>query len=324
MLDIQQTQKLINIELNKIDFINKPRNLYEPIAYTLSMGGKRIRPVLCLMAVQLFNGNIKDAINPSLGLEIFHNFTLLHDDIMDNASVRRNKPTVHEKWNNNVAILSGDAMFVKAYQFISKCDQSKLPAIFHLFNELALGVCEGQQYDMDFETRMDVTVNEYIEMIKLKTGILLAGSLKTGAIIANASDEEAMLIYQFGLNIGLAFQLQDDYLDTFGNQNTFGKKIGGDILANKKTYLLLTALNTAKGEDLDKLNLWMNSLDINAQEKISAVKEIYRKLKVDNILQLQMDNYYNLAISKINQINGNENVKQELIHFASKLMQRIS
>jgi len=276
------------------------------------------------MAIQLFNGDIKEGINPSLGLEIFHNFTLLHDDIMDNANVRRNKPTVHKKWNNNIAILSGDAMLVKAYQYISKCNTVKLPAIFHLFNELALGVCEGQQYDMDFETRVDVTVDEYLEMIKLKTGVLLAGSLKTGAIIASASNEEAELIYQFGLNIGLAFQLQDDYLDTFGDENTFGKKIGGDILANKKTYLLLTALNKAKGKDLYKLNSWINSLEVIAEEKIFAIKKIFQKLNVDNSLQLQMNKYYNLALNNINLIKGNETTKQELIQFASKLMQRIS
>ena len=288
MLNIQQTQELVNNKLDTINFIGEPKNLYEPIAYTLSMGGKRIRPVLCLMAVQLFNGDINEAIYPSLGLEVFHNFTLLHDEIMDNADVRRNNPTVHKKWNENAAILSGDAMLVKAYQFVSKCNSDKLPEVFNLFNELALGVCEGQQYDIDFEERMDVTVDEYLEMIRLKTAILLAGSLKTGAIIANASKKEAELIYQYGLNIGLAFQLQDDYLDSFGDQDTFGKKIGGDIVANKKTFLLLTALGTAKVEQAQKLNNWITKSDFNQDEKIAAVKDIYQELEVDKASQKRM------------------------------------
>ncbi|TLX77133.1 polyprenyl synthetase family protein [Labilibacter sediminis] len=324
MLNIQQIQELVNHKLDTTNFTGEPKNLYEPIAYTLNMGGKRIRPVLCLMGAQLFNGNIDEAIYPALGLEVFHNFTLLHDDIMDNADVRRNMPTVHKKWNENAAILSGDAMFVKAYQLISKCNNNKLPEVFNLFNELALGVCEGQQYDMDFEDRMDVTVDEYLEMIRLKTAILLAGSLKTGAIIANASKEEAELIYQFGLNIGLAFQLQDDFLDSFGEKDTFGKKIGGDIVANKKTFLLLTAIGKAKNEEAQELNSWITKKEFTQDEKIAAVKTIYQKLGVDKASQKKMDEYYNLAINSLNQINGNQDVKQELINFASKLMQRIS
>jgi len=324
MLNIKEIQELVNSEINKIDFVIKPEELYAPIEYTLSQGGKRIRPVLCIMAAQLFNCDINKVMNPALGLEIFHNFTLLHDDIMDNAEVRRNNPTVHKKWNANAAILSGDAMMIKAHQYICKCDAEKLPEAIGLFNDVALGVCEGQQYDMEFETRSDVTVAEYIEMIRLKTAILLAGSLKLGAILANASKEDAELIYQFGLNIGLAFQLQDDYLDSFGNQDTFGKKIGGDIIANKKTFLLLTALKKAQEEDKEDLNNLINTNNINAEEKIAEVKKIYKKLNVDIDSQNKMKEYFDIAINSLAQIKGDETVKQALNNFASKLMQRIN
>ncbi len=322
MSDIQNLQSLINTEIEQSVFIKNPINLYEPIEYTMSMGGKRIRPLLCLLAVQLFNGDTQEAVKPAIGLEIFHNFTLLHDDIMDNAEVRRNKPTVHKKWNNNVGILSGDAMLINAYQYISQCNTSNLKEVLQLFNDVAIGVCEGQQYDMDFENRLDVTIEEYLEMIRLKTAILLAGSLKLGAILANASSEEAELIYQFGINIGLAFQLQDDYLDTFGQQDTFGKKIGGDILCNKKTYLLITALNNSSKEDTDELKYWINAENFNDQEKIANVKSIYINNAVDKKSHNLMDEYFNLAMEHLIQINGNEETKKELMNFATKLMQR--
>ncbi len=324
MLSINQIQELIKSEIKKTNFIKTPSNLYEPIDYTMEMGGKRIRPLLCLMATQLFNGDTNKALKPSLGLEIFHNFTLLHDDIMDNADVRRNKPTVHKKWNDNVGILSGDAMLINAYQYIAQCEKDVLPDLLNLFNNVALGVCEGQQYDMDFEDRVDVTVDEYLEMIKLKTAILLAGSLKAGAILAKADEKDADLIYQFGINIGIAFQLQDDYLDTFGDQKTFGKRIGGDIIANKKTFLLITALNNATFDDKQTLKSWINAKDYNEQEKIDAVKSIYTKNLVDESSQKLMRKYFDLAMNNISQINGNEKIKNELIEFASNLMQRIN
>ncbi len=324
MLNIKEIQELVNDELDKINFISKPEELYTPIKYTLSQGGKRIRPVLCLMAAQLFNHDIKSVIYPALGVEIFHNFTLLHDDIMDNAEVRRNNPTVHKKWNANAAILSGDAMMIKAHQYVCKCDADKLPKAIGLFNDVALGVCEGQQYDMEFETRNDVTVDEYIEMIRLKTAILLAGSLKLGAILANASENDADLIYQYGINIGLAFQLQDDYLDTFGNQDTFGKKIGGDIVANKKTFLLLTALKNAQNEDKIGLNKWISLEDFDCDTKIYEVKKIFKNLNVDKASQNKMKGYFDTAIHCLSQIKGDESIKQELISFASELMQRIN
>jgi geranylgeranyl diphosphate synthase type II len=322
MLSLQQVQQLISNELKQTDFIKKPINLYEPIDYTMDMGGKRIRPALCLMATQLFNGDIQHALKPALGLEIFHNFTLLHDDIMDNAEVRRNKPTVHKKWSENVGILSGDAMLINAYQYIAQCKDPQLQQVIHLFNEVALGVCEGQQYDMDFENREDVTVDEYLEMIRLKTAILLAGSLKIGALIANATEKQADLIYQFGINMGMAFQLQDDFLDTFGNQETFGKRIGGDIIANKKTFLLITALNTATQNELITLKGWIKANNFNEEEKINEVKNIYKNNAVDKKSQLLMDEYFNKAILNITQIEGNEEVKKELLEFSAKLMQR--
>ncbi len=324
MLSINQVQDLIKNEIEKSNFIKKPINLYEPIEYTMEMGGKRIRPFLCLMATQLFNGDVYKAIKPALGLEIFHNFTLLHDDIMDNADVRRNRPTVHKKWNENVGILSGDAMLINAYQYISQCDKDILPELLKLFNEVAIGVCEGQQYDMDFEERIDVSVDEYLEMIKLKTAVLLAGSLKAGAIVANAALNDAELIYNFGINIGIAFQLQDDYLDSFGDQKSFGKKIGGDIVANKKTFLLITALNNATFEDKQTLKSWINAKDFNEQEKINAVKSIYSKNLVDESSKKLMLEYYNLAMENISHINGNDKIKAELIEYASNLMQRIN
>ncbi len=322
MLDINQLQDYVNNELSQISFHKEPVKLYEPIDYSLAMGGKRIRPVLCLMAAQLFDGDIKKSLYPALALEVFHNFTLLHDDIMDNAEVRRNQPAVHKKWSSNAAILSGDAMLIKAYQFLSICNNDQLPELFALFNELAIGVCEGQQYDMDFETRMDVTADEYIEMIRLKTAILLAGSLKVGALLAKASKEDAECIYEFGLNIGLSFQLQDDYLDCFGDTKNFGKKIGGDILANKKTYLLINALELAQGEEKIELERWLSAVTYNEQEKINSVKELFVKLKVDELSQLKMKEYYQKAMENIQRVNVENKAKDELIRFAQNLMKR--
>ena len=322
MRNIKQIHELINTELDSINFIAEPKQLYAPIAYTMAQGGKRIRPILCLMSAQLFGQDIENVMYPALGVEIFHNFTLLHDDIMDNAHVRRNKPTVHQKWNANAAILSGDAMMIKAHQFVCQCEAEKLPKAIEIFNSVALGVCEGQQYDMEFETRNDVTVDEYLEMIRLKTALLLAGSLKLGAILANAPEKDADLIYQFGINIGMAFQLQDDYLDSFGNQKTFGKKIGGDIVANKKTFLLLTALQKAESQDKSNLNKWLSVQDADNDEKIAEVKKTYQKLAVDSESKNKMQAYYDTAINCLLKVDGNQAVKQELIDYASKLMER--
>lgn len=322
MLNINELLEFTNNELKKISFDQEPKKLYAPIKYSLDMGGKRIRPVLCLMATQLFGGDIKDSLKPALALEVFHNFTLLHDDVMDNADMRRNQAAVHKKWDVNTAILSGDAMLIKAYQFLNNCCKDTLPELFSLFNELAIGVCEGQQYDMDFETRMDVTTDEYLEMIRLKTAILLAGSLKVGAVLSKASKEDAQNIYDFGLNIGLAFQLQDDYLDCFGNEESFGKKIGGDIIANKKTFLLLSAWAKADKDDTEELNKWVSAKSFDETEKIKAVKHIYHKLKVDELSTQKMEEYYSNAMDCLKQVNVNNQAKTELILFAKNLMNR--
>ncbi len=322
MYNISQLQDIINTELTNINFVQEPNNLYEPIEYTMSIGGKRIRPLLCLLSTQLFGGNVTNAIKPALGVEIFHNFTLLHDDIMDNAEVRRNKPTVHKKWNENVGILSGDAMLIRAYQFVENCEARVLPAVLKLFNETALGVCEGQQYDMDFEIRSDVSEEEYLEMIRLKTAILLAASLKLGALLADCSEEDGNNIYQFGINIGIAFQLQDDFLDTFGDQNTFGKKIGGDIISNKKTFLLINALKDSSPQDKEKLLQWISQKEFNADEKISAVKKIYLNSGVNTKSQKLMDQYFTQATDYLNKVNGEDFIKNELSSLATKLMKR--
>lgn len=239
MKTFNELRDQISIELEKLNWQNEPRGLYEPIAYELSIGGKRVRPVLTMMACNLFSDDLKAAVAPALGIEVFHNFTLLHDDIMDRADIRRGLPTVHKKWNDNTAILSGDVMLIVAYQLIAQTPMPHLKEVLDLFSKTAAEICEGQQYDVDYEARKKVEIDEYIEMIRLKTAVLLGCALKTGAIIGNASPADANLLYDVGINIGLAFQLKDDLLDVYGDEATFGKKIGGDILCNKKTYLLI-------------------------------------------------------------------------------------
>ncbi|WP_289053244.1 polyprenyl synthetase family protein [Carboxylicivirga marina] len=322
MYTISDLQKLVEQELEKQQFVVEPKGLYEPIEYVMAMGGKRIRPTLCLSACYLFNDDIKKAMKPGISLEIFHNFTLLHDDIMDNADVRRNQPTVHKKWDENTGILSGDAMLIKAYQYAAEIDGLHLKKVLDLFSQTAIEVCEGQQYDMEFETRHDVKVDDYLTMIRLKTAVLLAASLKTGAIIGGASDKDADLLYEFGENIGLAFQLQDDFLDVYGNIETFGKAIGGDIVANKKTFLLLNALQLASGSLHKELLTWINAVDFNAHEKIEAVRKIYNSLKVDELAKEKMNFYFEKAIASLNEVKGRESMKEELREFAVKLIQR--
>ncbi len=322
MYTISDLQKIVTEELSQQQFVVEPKGLYEPIDYVMGMGGKRIRPTLCLAGCYLFSDDINKALKPSLSLEIFHNFTLLHDDIMDNADLRRNQPTVHKKWDENTGILSGDAMLIKAYQYAAKADSAHLKEILDLFSQTAIEVCEGQQYDMEFETRDDVKVDDYLNMIRLKTAVLLAASLKTGAIIGGASKEDADLLYQFGENIGLAFQLQDDFLDVYGDIETFGKAIGGDIVANKKTFLLLNALHLASGSLQSDLKSWINATDFNADEKITAVRDIYNSLKVDELAKEKMSFYFDKAIEALNRVKGRESMKEELRQFAVKLIER--
>ena len=254
----------------------EPKGLYEPINYILTLGGKRVRPLLCLLGCDLFGSPIDRAYPAALAVEFFHNFSLLHDDIMDNAPLRRGQPTVHERYNTNTAILSGDAMLVKAYEHLCRSEVQYLPTLMAVFNKMAVEVCEGQQYDMDFETTDDVSIDHYLEMIWLKTAVLLGAALQMGAIVGGATEDEAQLLYNFGVDLGVAFQLQDDLLDTYGNPETFGKQVGGDILQNKKTFLLLKTFATASDEQQSELQTWLDNKDVNqSKEKVSAVRALY-------------------------------------------------
>lgn len=322
MYTVENLQQLVNNELEKVHYGEAPIELYEPIEYIMAMGGKRLRPVLTLMACDLFGGNIQKAIKPALGIEIFHNFTLVHDDVMDNATMRRNQKTIHAKWDLNRAILSGDAMSILVYEYLIQCDTGVLKEIIALFNRTALQVCEGQQLDMNFETRMDVSEKEYLQMIALKTSVLIACALKTGALIGGADIDNANHIYNFGKNIGLAFQLQDDYLDVYGDSRKFGKQIGGDIVSNKKTFLLIKALKNVTGTLKIELEQWLNAKQFQKAEKIRAVTDIYNQLKVKELSQQKMQEFYNDAMRALQSVTVADDKKAELKMFAKKLMSR--
>ncbi|MBE6318107.1 MAG: polyprenyl synthetase family protein [Bacteroidales bacterium] len=304
MFSIDYLIKYINSAIDKIYYPSEPNGLYEPIKYTLSEGGKRLRPLLTLATCDALGGDIDGAKNQAIGVEIFHNFTLLHDDVMDKADIRRGKPTVHIKWDESTAILSGDAMLTLATQYMAKGDGTKTWDVLSLFNTTAMEVYQGQQYDMDFEKRLDVTVEEYIEMIRLKTSVLLGCACKLGAIMAGAFDSEQKAFYKFGEKLGLAFQLQDDYLDSFGDPDIFGKKIGGDILNDKKTWLLISALNEDLSGELKNL---IGNTQIDSIEKIKRVKTIYSNLNLDNRCKNLMEQYVDEAIDALKTIGLNEN-----------------
>jgi geranylgeranyl diphosphate synthase, type II len=282
----------------------EPRKLYEPVVYTLNMGGKRIRPVLLLLAHAIYSNKREHALPAALAIEIFHNFTLLHDDMMDNAAKRRNNNTVHIQYSNNTAILSGDAMSILAYEYLTKAKCHSYTKVIELFTQTALEICEGQQYDMDYETRSDITIPQYLEMIRLKTAVLLGCSMKMGALIAEAPAHEADALYDFGINMGMAFQLQDDYLDSFGDEKTFGKAIGGDIVANKKTFMLLKALETASPETATELNSWLEMKEFDRNDKILAIKKLYEKLNIPEATKELMNTYYQNALIALGQINS--------------------
>ena len=318
MYSIEQLITIVNNEIKGTYHGKQPSNLYLPIEYSMSVGGKRIRPVLCLMACNLFTDQIDKATKPAVGLETFHNFTLLHDDIMDKADLRRNQPTVHKKWDENTAILSGDAMIIEAYEYFLQLSPNLLSTTLKAFNQTALEVCEGQQYDMDFENRSDVKEEEYIEMIRLKTAVLLAASLKIGALVGDADQSDADHLYQFGINMGLGFQLQDDYLDTFGNEATFGKRIGGDIAENKKTFLLINSIEKAP-------ELILPLLEIKDEnEKINKVTAAYEKLGIDKLSQDKILEYYKKALDSLSKVNVDEDKKEMLLGFLNKLKERIT
>jgi geranylgeranyl diphosphate synthase, type II len=323
MKSFNEITQLVTSELEQLTWNKEPRGLYEPIGYVLSLGGKRIRPALTLMACNLFTDNVQPAMNTAIGLEIFHNFTLLHDDIMDKADVRRGQQTVHKKWDDNTAILSGDVMQIASYQYIAKTPINYLKPVLDLFSQTAAEICEGQQYDVDFEQRDVVKAEEYLEMIRLKTAVLLGCALKTGAWIGGAGEEDAQRLYDFGIHIGLAFQLKDDLLDVYGEEATFGKKIGGDILCNKKTYLLIHALELATGNQATELQKWLQITDHKlADEKIKAITSLYDQLGVKAICEDKMQFFYSKAVANLEKVSVLENKKQELRKLAEKLMFR--
>lgn len=288
---IEQLREAIKAELDKQEYAEEPYSLFEPIKYMLADGGKRLRPVLTLMAYNLYRDDIEKALKSAIGIEIFHNYTLLHDDVMDDAELRRGRPTVHKKWNTNIAILSGDAAAISAYKYIVVCDDFYLRRVIDSFNQVAVDVCKGQQYDMEFETRNDVSEEEYIQMIYLKTSALIAGSIRHGALVAGASEQDCQALYDFGGHLGLAFQLQDDHLDVYGDVKEFGKKIGGDILINKKTYLLIKALELAEAKDRALLEAWIAKKEFDPEEKVHAVTEIYNRSGVREASMRKIEEY---------------------------------
>ncbi len=322
MLSSEEILKIISTEIEKLNAPKAPEGLYLPIKYTLTRSGKRIRPLLTIAAFQMFDNRIHKAIPAALALELFHNFTLLHDDVMDNSPVRRGEPTVHKKWNENTAILSGDAMLIEAYKILAKSEPKYLPKLLDIFNKTALEVCEGQQYDMEFENRNDVQISEYLEMIRLKTSVLIAACLKIGAVLGNAEEEICEKLYDFGIEMGLAFQLQDDLLDTFGTEAQFGKRIGGDILEQKKTYLLLKAYETADEMQKQKLNTLFLGGNISEFDKIQGVTTIFNELKIKEKTMELIEQKHKNALSILNTLKIDEQKKQILYDFAEMLMNR--
>ena len=313
---------LINEYLDNLPYERKPAGLYDPIKYVLSIGGKRIRPTLMLLAYNLYKEDPERILSSAVALETYHNYTLLHDDLMDNASVRRGQPTVHKKWDANTAILSGDSMLVLAYERMAKCPVEKLKPVLDLFTETALEIGEGQQYDMDFETRNDVREEEYIERRRLKTSVLLACATKMGAILADAPQEDADNLYKFGEQMGLAFQLQDDYLDVYGDPEVFGKAIGGDILCNKKTYMLINAFNLANDEQRKRLQQWVNAENPDPRQKIEAVTQIYNEIGISQLAEQKIKHYFNESRKYLETINLPKERKLELEAYTDKMMKR--
>ena len=320
MTELKDYTAYIDKSLSELNFPSKPSELYDPIRYFLNIGGKRIRPILTLLGAELFGCDKGSAISQALSIEVFHNFTLVHDDIMDEAPLRRNQATIHQKWNTNVGILSGDVMIIKAYQLLCQISAEKLPEALEVFSKTAVEVCEGQQMDMDFESRHDVTIAEYVEMIRLKTSVLLGAALSIGAIVANASEKDKKNIYAFGQNIGIAFQIQDDILDLYADPLKFGKQVGGDVIANKKTILYLTALTDATKEQREILKQLDN--EKNIELKIKRTRQLFGQLKVKESCKERMQSYYSQAKENLSEIEVPENNKRKLLELASYLMDR--
>lgn len=322
MINADQILKLVNDYLVQLPYDRRPASLYEPIRYVLSMGGKRIRPVLMLLSYNLFKEDPETILMPACALETYHNYTLLHDDLMDNADLRRGHETVHKKWNANTAILSGDSMLVLAYQRMQQCSSDKMAEVLALFTETALEIGEGQEYDMAFEHRDDVSEEEYIEMIRLKTSVLLACALKIGAILAGASKEDADNLYRFGEQIGLAFQLQDDFLDVYGDTRVFGKAIGGDITSNKKTFMLINALNHANEEQRRQLESWIGATEFDRDKKVAAVTRLYNEIGIDRMAQDKIAYYFEQSRKYLQAVSVDESRKAELAAYAQRMMNR--
>ena len=322
MLNFEEYVAMAARAIGGIPYPAEPAELYQPIAYTMSLGGKRLRPALTLMACDAFGGDCRLALNQAVGIELFHNFTLLHDDVMDRADMRRGKPTVHTRWNDNTAILSGDTMLTMATQYVSRADARHLEAVVDLFNATAIEVYEGQQYDMDFENRLDVTEREYIGMIRLKTSVLLGCASKMGAIMADAPSADADAIYRFGTNLGVAFQLQDDILDVYGDPATFGKAIGGDIMNNKKTFLLISALSNASAADRDQLTGWIEAKCPDRAAKVAAVTAIYDRTRARQLAEAAMRQYNDMALKTLDTIAMTDEAKEAFRGFAHMLMRR--
>lgn len=312
MYTANQLLDMVNSHIGELNFVRSPRGLYEPVTYVLSMGGKRLRPVLLMMAYNLYNDDFSAIWGPVTGIEVYHNHTLLHDDLMDRADRRRGKQTVHKKWSDNAAILSGDAMLILAYRYMSQCSEACRQQVLDLFTETALEICEGQQLDMEFEQRRNVCSTEYLEMIRLKTSVLLAASLKMGALLGGASPADADRLYQFGQNMGIAFQLKDDVLDVYGDAAVFGKNIGGDILCNKKTYLLVKALERADEEQEAELRKWLDATSFHSEEKIAAVTALYNQLNVREMCESDIVEFSRMALHCLDAVEVEPEKKQEL------------
>jgi geranylgeranyl diphosphate synthase type II len=319
---MKDNQDIIEQYIRELKWDRAPHNLYDPIYYILNQGGKRIRPQLCLLSTNLFGGDNKQAIYPAVAFELLHNFTLIHDDIMDNASLRRGKETVYKKWNTNIAILSGDTLFAKAYQYLLGYHGKEICSLISLLTQTAIEICEGQQLDLDFEKEERLGIEHYLFMIRLKTAVMLAACLKAGAIISSATEQEQQLIYDFGIKTGIAFQIQDDLLDVYADVNKFGKNTGGDIAENKKTYMSLKAMDLAQGDDLKQLRYYFSSLDFDREEKFFAVRAIYDKYKIKEHASVLINQYYDEAIYYLQQINTQQSSKEPLLDFVRQLVNR--
>ena len=324
MYTSNQLLEKVNQALDHLAYDRQPQGLYAPIKYELSLGGKRLRPVLMLLTYNMYKEDVENIMMQALGLEIYHNFTLLHDDVMDRADVRRGKPCVHKVWNDNTAILSGDTMIVDSFIRMQQCDPAHLPDVMDVFSRTALEISEGQQYDMEFENRNDVKEEEYLEMIRLKTSVLLACAVKIGALLGDATNEDAALLYDFGEKIGLAFQLQDDYLDVYGDFAVFGKRIGGDILCNKKTYLLIKAFEHANEEQRKELESWISRTEYAPQEKIDAVTRLYNEIGVRELCDQKINMFFQLAEQSLQKVSLPWEKKSQLWNYALQLMNRKS